>query len=172
MIKFKFNNATITAPNCWEEVSVEYFIKPEFLTKDTVSLLSALSGIPRKDLMNTKEDIEADLQRMVQFYIDDPEGFRRNMPRPIKVMGKLVTIPLDIELERLGQKIMFQNVLSKHQFIYQAIPEAIAIYIIPSITEDGSFDDTLIDEVVEEIKKLPIVDVFPIADFFLSSLRS
>ena len=170
MITFKFNNATITAPDCWEEVTVEYFIKPEFLAQDSISLLAALSGIDRKTLLNATEDIMGSLNKMVEFYVKDPKGYQRGSTKHIKLRGKRCKVPQDIELLRIGQKIMFQQAMFKNPFIYQSIPEAVAIYMVPEVN-DGDFDDALIPELTEEILKLPISDVYPIADFFLDSFK-
>ena len=171
MIKFKFNNATIEAPTEWHEVSVEMFCHPYFLTRDAMGMLSALTGIEKHVLMNTKEDLEESLLKMIRFIAEQPEGYRTAKPKTIVVSGIKCKIPKDIELERLGQKIMLQAAMGKHQYIYQAIPEAVAIYLIPELN-NGEFDDTMIDDVIEQVKKLRIVDVFPVADFFLNKYRS
>ena len=171
-LKIKFENATLEVPNSWDEVKVGHFIKPEFLTGDVVGLLAVLVGVEKHELMNSTENIEQDLYKMAQFYIDNPVGYRENKMKPFKINGKTITIPKDIELERLGQRILFASVMGKYKFAYEAIPEAVAIYLIPSLTEDGSFDDSMIDQVAEAIKEARIVDVFPVADFFLNSLRS
>lgn len=171
MITFRFSNATIEAPDCWEDVTVGHFIKPEFLARNSVGLLSALTGIPEKTLLNTKEDLTEPMNDMIKFYAEDPKGYRGGTEK-FKFRGKELSIPKDIELERLGQKILFGIAMAKHQFVYQAIPEAVAIYIIPLLTEDGDFDDGMIDEVAEEVKSLRIMDVYPVADFFLSSFKA
>jgi hypothetical protein len=170
-LKIKFENASLQVPDCWEEVKVGHFIKPEFLSGDVVGLLAALVGVEKHVLMNSTDNIEADLQKMVQFYIEDPKGYSKGTVKPFRVMGKTVKIPKDIELERLGQKILFAAAIGKYKFTYEAIPEAVAIYIIPSLTEDGNFDDAMLEEVTEAVKQLRIVDVYPVADFFLNSLR-
>lgn len=172
MIKFKFIDATIEAPDCWDDVLVSHFINPYFLSRDSVSLLASLSGIDRDVLLQTKADIAGPLTRMVDFIVKDPEGFtRKEAPKEFKLMGKTCKVPLDIELERVGQKIMFQDALGKHKFVYEGIPEAIAIYLIPELN-DGKFDDGMIEEVAAEVRKLKIVDVFPLANFFLNSLKA
>lgn len=171
-LKIKFENATLEVPSEWSEVKVGQFIKPEFLTGDVVGMLAALIGVEKHTLLNSKEDIESDLYKMIQFYIDNPKGYRDQPMRPFEVNGKKITIPKDIELERLGQRILFNTMLGKYKFTYEAIPEAVAIYIIPSLTEDGDFDDGLIESVSEAVKQLRIVDVYPVFDFFLNSLKT
>jgi len=170
-IKFKFLNATIEAPDCWNEVTVEMFCNPYFLTRDAVGMLSALTGIEKYKLMNTKEDLEEPLLKMIAFIAREPEGYKGKVPKTIKINGVKCRIPKDIELERLGQKIMLSSAMGKHTYIYEAIPEAIAIYLVPEIN-GGDFDDSLIEEVTEQVKKLKIVDVYPVADFFLNKYRN
>ncbi|GAG36374.1 unnamed protein product, partial [marine sediment metagenome] len=77
----------------------------------------------------------------------------------------------DIELERLGQKIMLQAAMGKHKYIYEGVAEAVAIYLVPELN-DGEFDDGMIEEVAAQVSKLKIVDVYPVADFFLDKYRS
>ena len=172
MITFKFQNATVEAPDKWDEVTVEHFIRPEFLTRNPVGLLSVLTGIDKHTLMNATEDITADLDRMVTFIAKEPLGYQGKLPELFKIMGKRVKIPQDIELEKLGQKILFGAAMGKYKFAYEAIPEVIAIYLIPQLTKDGSFDEDMIDEVKEAVLKMPITYVAPVADFFLDSLKT
>ena len=171
MIHFKFQNATVEAPDRWDEVTVEHFIRPEFLTRDPIGLLSVLTGIDKNTLLNATEDITKDLDRMVKFMVDEPAGYKGKLPDLFKIMGKKVKVPQDIELEKLGQKIMAGSAIYKYKFAYEAIPEVIAIYLIPQMN-DGNFDDSMIEEVAEAVKKMPISYVYPVADFFLNSLKA
>lgn len=171
MIKFKFNNATIEAPDRWEEVKVEMFCHPYFLARDAVGILSVLTGIDKHVLMNTKEDLVKPLTDMVAFIATDPEGYQKMKRKDVTIDGIKCKIPKDIELERLGQKIMIQAIMGKHTYLYEGIPEAVAIYLIPQLN-DGNFDDALIEDVAKSVSKLRIIDIFPVADFFLSRYRA
>lgn len=170
MIKFVFEDKTVRVPSEWEEVTVEHFINPDFLSGNSLSLLANLSGIPRQKLLNTTEDITGHLYKMVDFMQKDPQGYQKYKPEKITLQGKELDYPKDIEVERVGQKIMLQDAVSKYQFVYEAIPEAIAIYLQPELN-DGVFDDAKLPELIEEVKGLRIVDVYPIADFFLTNSR-
>lgn len=172
MLDIRFEDKTISVPTEWYEITVGYFIKSEFLSRDSIGLICALTGIERSVLLNSTENIMPQLNKMVEFYAKEPEGYKGKLKKYLKFRGKKISIPQDIELERLGQKILFSAALGKYTFPYQAIPEVIAIYIIPQLTDDGSFDDSLIDEVAEEVKLLPITQVYPIADFFLANLKA
>ena len=171
-IRIEINDQTIQAPTSWEEVKVSHFINPEFLTMDSLGLISSLTGIDRRALMNSKDDVMDKVGKMVEFIALDPRGYAKAvMMETFTLRGVECKVPMDIEVERLGQKIMLQDAMGRNKFIYQAIPEAIAIYLIPQLNND-EFDEKLIPDLVEEVKELRIVDVFPIADFFLSSYRS
>lgn len=172
MIDFKFNNVTISAPSEWNEVSVGHFIQPQFLAGDSVGLLCALTGIERKVLLNATEDIMPKLAKMVEFYTKNPTGYKGELKKTIRLKGKKIKIPQDIELEYLGQKILFATMLGKYNFTYEAIPEAVAIYVAPQLHPEGEFDDAIVEEIIEDIKMLPITQVYPVADFFLDSLRT
>ena len=177
MIRFKFKGLeggtiSVNAPDCWDDVLVKHFVNPMFLSGDSIGLLSSLSGIDRKTLLNSKEDIAGQLTRMVEFIRLNVNGFKmKEKPERFKLMGVDCLVPKDIELERVGQKIMFQNAMAKHKFIYEGIPEAIAIYLAPELN-NGEFDDEKLPEIEEAVMELRIVDVFPIADFFLNSYRA
>ena len=177
MIAFKFKGLeggtiSVNAPDRWSEVTVEHFCNPYFLSGDSISLLSVLSGIDRNTLLNSKEDITGQLLRMTNFIAMDAKGFNiKDKPKTFKLRGVSCTVPQDIEVERVGQKIMLQDAMIKAKFVYEAIPEAIAIYLQPGIN-NGVFDDQALPELVEEIKQLRIVDVYPIAHFFLTSWKS
>ena len=171
MIKFQFRDKEISAPSQWEEVTVRHFINPHFLARDSIGLLSALSGIDRTVLLNATEDIAETLNKIVSFVALNPNGYMGDVPKEFELMGKKCKVPVDIELKRVGQKIMLQDAMGRHKFIYQAIPEAVAIYLAPEIN-DGVFDDKMIPEVAEHVLGLRIMDVFPVADFFLNNYRS
>ena len=171
MIKFKFNNATIEAPDSWPEVKVEIFVNPHFLSRDSLSLLSVMTGIDRTTLANSTADITPALLKMVAFLEAEPQGWKEHPPAKFTLMGVECTVPQDIELERVGQKIMFQDAMSKNKFIYEGIPDAIAIYMQPQLN-NGVFDDAMLPEIRAEVMKLRIIDVFPIANFFLDSWRA
>jgi len=175
MIKFKFKHEetefSVNAPDCWEDVTVRHFINPYFLSRDGISLLSVLSGLPRDILLNTKEDIMGPLMRMVEFARVEPDGFKKEPPKEFMLMDTLCKVPQDIELERIGQKILFQDALAKYEFVYNAIPDVIAIYLLPELN-DGKFDDSLLPDIIEAVKDLPIMDVHPLATFFLTSLKA
>lgn len=167
MIKFNFEGNRISVPTEWGEVTVNHFIKKEFLSGNALQLLSVLSGIPALQLANTTKDLTNEFNRAVAFIKADPLGWKRGDAKHIELMGVICTAPVDLELQTFGQKILFGQVLLKSKFHYDSIPEAVAIYLAPQIYPKDWFDR--VEEVSNEVKKLPISAVWNMADFFLTN---
>jgi len=166
VIKFIFQEKTIEVPDCWDDVTVEHFINPYFLSGNSIELLSSLSGIPAVKIANTTEDMAPHFEKTVAFIKKDFKGWQGE-PKKIKLdlLGVSCVIPKNIELESFGKKIMMGDAIAKHKFVYQGIPEAIAIYLGEQIYPDDWY--TRIDEIKEAVLKLPINKVYNIAAFFL-----
>ncbi len=169
MITFDFEGQKVKMPTAWNEVTVEHFLKPEFLSGDALQLLSALSDIPMAKLANTTEDLTEKFEQGVKFMKDDPNGWMAGSTKELKILDVNCTIPENIEVERLGQKIMMAQELSKHTYYYSAIPQVIAIYLSPQIYPEDWYSK--IEEVAEKIKQMPITKVYRIADFFLNNIE-
>jgi len=167
MINFNFEGVRVSVPTKWAEVTVEHFIKKEFLSGNAIQLLSVLSGIPAIKLANTTKDLTKHFERAVGFIKAEPLGWRKGSKEEVLLMGVECRAPVNLELETFGQKILFGQALLKSTFHYEAIPEAVAIYLAPQIYPDDWFER--IDEVALEVKKLPIRNVWSMADFFLTN---
>lgn len=166
MIRFTYKDKKYELPTSWDEVTVNHFIKPEFLSGNALSLLSAISGMPVKELAYVTEDVAKRFEETVSFMNEDPDGWKGEHKEEIDFMGKRCKIPRDLELETFGQKVMFGQALGKYSFIYAAIPEAIAIYLGPQVFEEWYKPD-LMEKMTEAVRAMPIHEVFPIASFFL-----
>lgn len=172
MIKFKHDDGEFTAPTDWDEVLVEHFIKPEFLSGNPIKLLSALSGIPEGKLLHTTEDVLPYFERTIGFMAKDPTGWmgEDEVPETIDVLGVSCTIPKELEVQSFGQKVMFGQALQKHTFVYAGIPEAVAVYVAPQIYPDNWHEK--MDEVSKAVLKLPIKKVYRVAAFFLRTSKA
>jgi len=170
MIKFTFDETKVILPTAWEEVTVAMFCNPDFLSGDAVKLLSTLSGIEKEKLYNTTEDLTKYLNQVSSFVLKNPNGWMgKELPDMLRVLEVNCTIPKNLELEKFGQKVMFGQAVAKHKDTYQALPEAIAIYLAPQIYPKDWFEK--IDEVAKAINGMKIVHVWRIADFFLTSIN-
>ena len=148
-------------------MTVGIFTHEKFSAGNSLSLLSALSGIPEEMLANTTEDLGKYFTKCSQFIIKDKNGWRGGeVPESLTIMDKVCTIPADLNFQLFGQKILLGQAMKKGSL--QAIPDAIAIYLAPQVFGSNWFEADNIAELREEVLKLPINAVYPIADFFLS----
>ena len=171
MINFNFEGKEVSVASEWNEVTVKHFIMPEFLSGNSIELLSALSGIPATKLANATPDTQKHFNKTVAFLNADVRGWQGKAgATSLKLMGVKCKIPKNIELESFGKKIMMGDVIAKHAFIYEAIPAAIAIYLGEQIYPDDWYKR--IDEIAEEVLKLPINKVYSITAFFLTLSKS
>jgi len=167
MIKFSFEGKEIEAPTSWDEVTVGHFIKPEFLSGNAIELLSVLSGIAPSKIANTTVDLTEYFKKTVGFLEANPSGWQGTYDKKmrLKLLGVKCDVPKNIEMESFGKKIMLGELMAKSQFIYTAIPGAIAIYLGDQIYPNDWYKR--IDEIAEAVLELPIHKVYPIVSFFL-----
>jgi len=167
MIEFKFEDRKVSIPSQWNEVTVEMFTDKDFLNNDGLGLLATLSGIDKDRLANTTENLDRHIGKALTFLRKDPIGWRKGKVKPIEILNTICVIPKNIELERYGQKVMYGQYIIKYKD-YSAMPYCVAVYLAPQIYPKDWYNR--IDEIAEAIKKLSITTIFPIADFFLSSM--
>lgn len=169
MIEFQFEEKTISLPTEWGEVTVETFVNPDFLSGDSIQLLSTLSGISREKLLNTTENLTPYFEKVSSFIKKDPQGWRGgDTPIDIEIEGVVCPIPADIELERFGQKVLMGQYIGKYSNPIEAIADCVAIYFAPYIYPEEW--DEKIDSLSDKIKALPVTKIYPVADFFLSTI--
>ncbi len=170
MLIFKFSDRQVRVPDRWEEVTVQHFVTEGFLGGNPILLLSVLSGIEPSLLANTTVDLTPKYAKIVQFMIDDPNGWKGDKATEIEILGVMCKIPKNIEMEMFGQKIMMGDSLNRNvDNIFNALPEVLAIYLAPQIYPDDWY--RRIEEVSKHILTLPINKVYPIAGFFLTLIK-
>ena len=172
MIAFKFeNNTKVSLPTSWREVTVGMFSNPHFLSGNSLELLSSVSNIPVAKLANTTEDLSRHFLKTSKFIIEDRDGWKgtNEVPDMVHLLDTDCKIPKDLNLERFGQSIMLGQAMAGKEFVHESIPDAVAIYLAPQIYGDAWHEK--IDKVVRAIKAMPITSVWPIADFFLDSIK-
>jgi hypothetical protein len=163
---FNFDGKKVEAPTKWSEVTVGHFVMPEFLSGNSIKLLAALSGIPASKLAQATEEMSPHFKKTVDFLKREPMGWRGGaVPETLEFMGVTCTVPKNIEMRAFGQKVMLGQAITESKFIYDKIPTAIAIYFGPQVLPEDWFER--MDEIEAEVLKMPIAEVYPIADFFL-----
>ena len=172
MIRFSINGKRYKMPSLWKEVDVATFQRLAHLENDytdLVALMAALMGIEKKELTNSKADLHLQTREALRLVADEVPLWEQ-IPHKDKFTfkGEQYDVPKDLEMELFGQKVLLNNKLAANDPA-DCVAYAVALYMQPGI--DGEFDDKKITPLEEEILALPVIDIFPIANFFLIRLQ-
>jgi len=160
-----------TLPSKWEEVTVKQFIDLEGSkgTDNPTKLLSILSGIPLPKIMDTKTNLQIQINEALNFITLNPPEWKMLSLRDVYLFkGQFYNVPKDLELETFGQKILLQNKLNATDNPITVIAYAIAIYMQKVI--DGRFDENKANKLEKEVLQMRITEVYPLAIFFFHQL--
>ena len=166
-------------PQSWDEITFEQFYRLELWKqtkeRDLIKALAILTTIPyevwnRSNYGDFKHVVLPELE-----WLGKPLKVRRiRMKDKIEIMGKVIEIPKNAEVETLGQKVAIDLQFAKYSQLYKEntklafyqLGYAMAVYCSPKISEND-FDLEHTALVQMEIEKMPAVDIIPIASFFL-----
>lgn len=141
---------------------------------NTVRLLSILTGIDYTVLNNSDCSKFEPILALLKF--DDKAKPLQGIECPdvVVIDKKEIKVVKEIGQETFGQKVFAQEVvnsmIAERVDKVEALVKVAAIYLQPQI--DGSFDDTKAREFEKKLMELPITDVYPIGNFFLSKYVS
>jgi len=172
-IKTPKKNYDLKSPSVWEEVTVNQFIQLEsnWDGKDLRQLLSILTGLDRDILANSSRKILNQVDSIVSFIFTDPPNFNKlKRKATIKIDGKPIKMPKDLEQETFGAHILMMEILEDTEDIISKIPLVMAIYAQPVI--DGKFIEGRIEAIEQLINNMPIVEVYPHCFFFWKRLEN
>lgn len=171
MKKIKVCGESVEIAESWLELTTGVWAKLMGITDDSseLELIAAFTGISVADLKSSK-DTGLDLKVFAHtgWYAQPIDFSALKQKKTITVDGKTVNVPKDLGFKTLGQKILLQQKIKKTEgTLSQVVPFAFAVYIAPEIY-GSDYDLENADKFVEEfVNKLLIIDVFPIASFFL-----
>ena len=169
IIKHKGGEQIGRIPEAWSELSVKQFLSLEAGLTD-LPLLSVLSGIDLEYIENTDADLTPALNRIYQIYNEKPPELEKLPKRPIKIDGKTIKMPDNINNILFGQKSIVQNLLKDNpENVAPIISRVFAVFAQPVL--DGVFRSSRLDAVTKQIDNLKIIDVFPYVLFFFKKLR-
>jgi len=170
-IKYKGQTTKHTLPSKWEEVTVKQFIDLEGSkgTENPTKLLSILSGVPLPKIMDTKTNLQLQINEALNFITLNPPNWKELALRDRYLFyGTFYYIPKNLELETFGQKILLQNKLNATDNPIEVIAYAIAIYMQKVI--DDRFDEKKAEVLEKEVLQMRITEVYPLAIFFFHQL--
>lgn len=153
-------------PDRWSEVTIGQLMQIENGdADDELFLLSVLSGVDYKTVVHSTL-LEDDVYQAVQFiYNGAPDWKALSVPSHLIINGKLCKVPR-VDKVTLGQHIMVAQLLEKS--LTDVLITIMATYFQPLV--DGvKFDRDRVPEVEKMIAKVPAVEGWPVAYFFLRS---
>lgn len=165
----KGKRTRVVCPNSWEEVTLKQLLEIEECNMEPISLFSILSGVQFTILEESKDtDLEYMLYEAVAFIHKTPVWDKLKPPSKIEAAGKVITVPKDISVLTLGQKIMFDQLLLASKSLIEVIPKVLAIYFQP-LFDDSKYDRERLADTEKIIVELPAIQMYSIANFFLNS---
>jgi hypothetical protein len=183
---FKLGDENIDIPTGWHELKLSHYIALEEMQQsesdleNKFRLLSILSEVDLDKWMNAElNSINVAQLNQSTAWISKKIHWKK-FPKPavITIDGRELKVPVNLELERVGQHVDFEkrvyplvqfdedgNVKNIPASIY---PIALAIYLQPQyLNGDYSADD--LDEMIQLCKEAPFVQAVTLANFFLRS---
>lgn len=166
-------------PQSWDEITFEQFYRLELWKQtkelDLIRALAILTTLPyeiwnKSNYGDFKHIVLPNIE-----WLSKPLKIRKiRMKDKIEIMGKVIEIPKNAEVETLGQKVAIDLQFAKYGQMYKENTKlafyqmgyAMAVYCSPKISEnDFDLEHTAIVQM--EIQKMPAIDIIPIASFFL-----
>lgn len=174
----------IETPGSWGECNLETFIKVQSWDgKEDLQLFTMVTGIPYATLNNNVQKSLENYIGAAISWINQPLDLD-NLPLPaeITIHGKPVQVPKDLGDLTIGQKMYASQELRKivgektgevsKEMILRQIPVLLSIYLSPLYFKQDFDVDRCNDFKVQIVPKLPILEAWPIYDFFLKKLNA
>lgn len=174
MITIQIKETQYNIPTKWEEVTLRQYIQ---LVRwgdklNPVRLLSIVTGIKYEDISNLPcDEFSIKVMPDMEFLGTDMNVFGLHRKKELTINGTTVKVIYDAGQERFGQKLYMQQVVTNgvenkvnHN---ELVAPVVANYYAPYLHPQGKWDDKHVKEVENYIYDMPMVEVYPEADFFL-----
>lgn len=163
-------NRELKLPDSWEILPTSKYqqIAGDWDQTDIVKAFSILSGIPFKNLFETKDpELEAQLILATSFLFSQPAKFKdQPVPEWFEYDGQKYKVK-DLSLS-IGQSIHVRQKIDTCKTYDEAISYAIAVSLQPQI--DGEFDIDKAVHLERFIGELPITTTYAVGFFLLRPL--
>jgi len=177
MIKVIINKTEYLLPSSWAEVTVEQYINivnaSQVDSLNSVMLLSILTGISYDTLNNFDcSQFDSDVVPELTWVGEPFDPFKQKRAKVLHIGDKLVEPILFPAKERIGQKLLMQQLvnaaISNGADHTSLVVPAVACYYSPYLHPQQKFDEAHMETVKKLVEKMPIVEAYPEANFFLS----
>lgn len=197
MLEFKIkdskgNNTTMKCPNCWEDVTTLQYMRLTNCNQDNfIEVFSALTGMSIEDLdACTDSKLHEHLYPAIEFiYSDFLVMADLDMPSHISIDDFMIEVPKELGQKTFGQRAMCDRYRNEDKSTNSCLAKVMAVYLEPiyrehkiaknnkidikDLTElqlkECQFSSVRAEEFAIRCLDIPIMQVFPIVSFFLSS---
>lgn len=176
-VPYMIDGERFTIPTAWSEVTLGEFMQLKKLKPgDSIGLLNILTGLSREVLERADlVDVERKIVPNLRFFEDEKIDLGAiPCPSTITIEGRAYIVPLDIRVKTFGQLVMLEQEVERSiketGYLVDAMPLALAIYFYPIVT-GKPFNGDEAEEFVEVMLKTKVVEAYPVAAFFLTSLQ-
>lgn len=175
MIPIIIKGTTYNLPQTWQEVTMQQYAKM-CRHKDDLNacrLLSIFTAIDYDVLQAYSMDVfESNILSLMNQFSDAIQFSSIPVKEVLNINGRNVNVPKDLRSETFGQKILMQAKLNK-LIDDNCEPVEMFAHIAATYLQPGYhgelFNDKKVNEVEVHINALPVTDIYPIANFFLTS---
>jgi hypothetical protein len=137
---------------------------------NVVRILSILTGIDYTVLNNSDCSQFEPILTLLNFDFKTNPLTEIVCPEAIEIDNKDIEVVQDIAQETFGQKVFAQqavnDMIAERIDKIEALVKVAAIYLQPKV--DGKFDDVKARKLENKLMELPITNIYPIGNFFLS----
>ena len=154
-------------PSHWGEVTLKMLMQIENGdNQDELFVFSVLVQKTYKEIVHStlKEDEVTDAVAFV--YTETPKWNLLVVPKVLTINGKRCKLPNVLKV-CLGQNIMMSNLLERP--LSETLISILAVYFQP-VYDGGQFDRERLSDIEQLIEKVPAVEGWAVANFFLRSL--
>lgn len=153
----------VLLPTDWGYLTCEQYIAISMLKYNQIpEILEVLTGIDIEILKQIKaSDIEL-IEKEISFIYTDFKYENIEVKSTVEIYGNHIKIPQKIELETWGQKLFIKEKIKENKTTSKVFPIVAAVYLC-----DKPFTEQSFEIMYQRILKSYIVDIFPIASFFL-----
>lgn len=174
MIPVTIKGQKLELANRWEDVTIHQYRQLYLFRKELnpARVLSILSGINYIEILNYRMDaFEKDIMPLLTFIGKDIDLDKLMLPTGFHWRGNIwMPLKRSLRSETWGQKIVLQQrinqAVEKAEPMLDLLSYAMAMYYQPEI--DGPlFDDKKAVALIKEFEQCKVVEIYPIACFFL-----
>jgi len=174
MTPILIDNKNIYIADCWEDVTVDQFVKlisNADCVNPVANIIAALTGIDYDVIESMKCDVSESVMSAISFVGNVPDFSAMKTPDKITIGDKLLPVIKDITEECFGQKIMVQQKINdcveSGKDLSTLIAFTIATYFQPAFYNE-KYSGKKAEEFEQITKHCKILEAFPVANFFLS----